>query len=85
MKYAPPPKKKLKLGLGRNSLQSCPWVGLTHELGWYFSVFVGLGWVHYSKVLKICKNYVNAFKPELDRIWLHRAVTVSLTLRPISQ
>jgi len=39
------------------SLQSCRWVGLTHGLGWVelgrdFSVFGGLGWVHYSKSTK---------------------------------
>ena len=33
--------------------QSCPWVGLTHGLGWVgmgrdFLVFGGLGWVHKS-------------------------------------
>jgi len=38
--------------------QSCPWVGLTHGLGWvglgrYFSVSGLLGWVHYSKSTKI--------------------------------
>jgi len=38
--------------------QSCPWVGLTHGLGWVglgrdFSVFRGLGWVHYCKSTKI--------------------------------
>jgi len=48
--------------------QSCPWVGLTHGLGWVglgrdFSVFGGLGWVHCSKsIKKIWKDYVNAFK-----------------------
>ena len=32
-----------------NAEQSCPWLGLTHGLGGDFSVFGGLGWVHYSK------------------------------------
>ena len=32
-------------------VQSCPWVGLTHGLGQYFSVFGGLGWVHYTILL----------------------------------
>ena len=31
--------------------QSCPWVGLTHGLGW-----VGFGWVHYSKSTKNLKG-----------------------------
>jgi len=41
--------------------QSCPWVGLTHGLGWVglgrdFSVFGGLGWVHFSKSSKELKG-----------------------------
>jgi len=41
--------------------QSCPWVGLTHGLGWAglgrdFSVIGGLGWVHYSKSAKNVKG-----------------------------
>jgi len=41
--------------------QSCPWVGLTHGLGWVglgrdFSVFGGLGWVHYRKSTKNLKG-----------------------------
>jgi len=69
--------------------QSCPWVGLTHGLGWVglgrvglgrdFSVFGGLGWVHYKKVLKIGKDYLNAFKARLDKIWFHHAVKFDLT------
>jgi len=60
----------------RREEHSCPWVGLTHGLGcngfdWIglgrdFSVFGGLG----TKVLKIWKDYVNAFKARLDKIWL---------------
>ena len=43
------------------SRQSCPWVGLTHGLGWVglgqdFSFFGGLGWVHYSKSTKNLKG-----------------------------
>ena len=34
-----------------HSLQSCPWVGLTHGLDW-----IGLGWVHYSKSTKNLKG-----------------------------
>jgi len=42
-------------------VQSCPWVGLTHGLGWVGSNFssfwsVGFGWVHYSKSTKILKG-----------------------------
>jgi len=41
--------------------QSCPWVRLTHGLGWFglgrdFSVFDGLGWVNYSKSTKNLKG-----------------------------
>ena len=51
-----------------------PWVGLGWvRLGWDFSVFGGLGWVHYSKSTKIWKDYVNAFEARLDEIWLHQA------------
>jgi len=36
---------------------------------------VGSVWVQYSKsTLKIWKDYVNAFKARLDKIWLHQAV-----------
>jgi len=36
--------------------QSCPWVGLTHRLGWveFFQFLVG--WVHYSKRTKNLKG-----------------------------
>jgi len=48
------------------------WVGLGRD----FSVFGGLGWVRstITKVIKILKNYFNAFKARLDKIWLHLAV-----------
>jgi len=49
--------------------QSCPWVGLTHGLDW-----VELGWSTTGKVLKIWKDYLNAFEARLDKIWLHQAV-----------
>ena len=59
-----------------------PWVGL----GWVgldrdFSVFGGLGWVGptIAKVLKIRKDYVNAFKARLDKIWFHQAVKFDFT------
>jgi len=57
--------RQLLRGIGaRASLdQCCPWVGLTHGLGWIglgrdFSVFVGIGlrWVHYSKNSKNLKG-----------------------------
>jgi len=38
---------------GTDTKQSCPWVGLTHGLGWVGSSTV--------KVLKIGKDYGNAF------------------------
>jgi len=46
---------------GGPSSQSCPWVGLTHGLGWVglgrdFSVFGGLGWAHYRKSTKNLKG-----------------------------
>ena len=46
-------------GLGCNGFD---WIGLGRD----FSVFGGLG----TKVLKIWKDYVNAFKARLDKIWL---------------
>ena len=61
-----------------------PWVGLTHGPGWvgldrvawrFISFWwFGLGWVHYSKSTKMGKDYVNAFKARLDKIWMHQAV-----------
>jgi len=62
-------------------IQSCPWVGLTHGLGW-----VGPGWVEIfqflvgwvgsttAKVLKNLNRLFNVFKARLDKIWLHKAV-----------
>jgi len=54
--------------------QSCPWVGLTHGLGWVEIFQLLVGWVHYRKILKLWNDYVNAFKARLDKIWLHEAV-----------
>jgi len=53
--------------------QSCPRVGLTHGLGRDFSVFGGLVGSTIAKVLNILKDYVNAYKERLDKIWLHQA------------
>jgi len=53
-------------------LQSCPWVGLIHGLGWVglgrdFSVFGGLGWVQCSKSTKnltgLCVVFGNTVMP----------------------
>jgi len=57
------------VGLGRVGLG---WVGLGRD----FSVIGGLGGVGSitAKVLKIWKDYFNAFKARLDKIWLHQAV-----------
>jgi len=58
---------------------------VVHGLGWPMGL-VGLGWVEIfqflvgwvgstiAKVLKIWKDYFNAFKARLDKIWLHQAV-----------
>jgi len=55
---------------------SMVWVGLGRD----FSVFRGLGWVHYSRSTKnFEKNCVNAFKARLDKIWLHQAVKFDCT------
>jgi len=53
--------------------QSCPWVGLTHELGWVglgrdFQFLVGWVGSTTAKVLKIRKDYFDAFKARLDKI-----------------
>jgi len=52
------------------------WVGLGRD----FSVFGGLGLVGSTtaKVLKLLKEYFNAFKARLDKIWLHQAVKFDL-------
>jgi len=49
-------------------------------MGWV-DPWVGLGWVASSteKVLKIRRDYVNAFKARLDKIWFHRAVKFDFT------
>ena len=57
--------------------QSCPWVGLDWvRLGRDLSVLGGLGWVGstIARILKFRKDYVNAFKARLGKIWLHQAV-----------
>ena len=61
--------------------QSCPWVGLTHGLGWVEIFQFLMGWVGSTtaKVLKIWTNYFNAFKAQLDKIWLHQAVKFGFT------
>jgi len=40
-----------------------------------------LGWVGstIAKVLKILKDYVNAFKARLDKIWFHQAFKFDFT------
>jgi len=55
-------------------MQSCPWVGLTHLLGW----------VHYSKSTKIWKDYINAFKARSD-IRFGCTKQLNSILRPIWQ
>ena len=42
-----------------------------------------VGWVGstIAKLLKIWKDYVNAFKARLDKIWLHQAVKLLAVLR----
>jgi len=49
------------------------WVGLGRDL----SVFGGFGWVGSitAKVLKFERIIFDAFKAQLDQIWLHQAVT----------
>ena len=53
------------------------WVGLGRD----FSVFGGFGWVGstIAKVLKIWKDYVNAFKARLEKIWFHQVVKFDFT------
>ena len=70
-----------------NSLDhSCPWVGLTHRLGWVrlgrdFSVFGGSSRVGstIAKVLNILNYYLRAFEARLDKICLHQAVKFDFT------
>ena len=64
--------------------QSCPWVGLTHGLGsngsGWVDIFqflvgcIGLIGSTIAKVLNFWKDYVDAFKARLDKIWLQQAV-----------
>ena len=49
-----------------------PWVGSTFFSFWWVGSTI-------VKVLKIWKNYVNAFKARLDKIWLHQAVKFDFT------
>ena len=56
---APPGKIECDKASDRSLSQSCPWVELTYGLGRVesrFSVFGGLGWVHYSKSTKNLKG-----------------------------
>jgi len=62
------------------------WLGW--PMGWFgsgwveiFQFFGELGWVSFlqQKVLKIWKDYVNAFKARLDKIWFHQAVKFDFT------
>jgi len=50
---------------------SCPWVGLTHGLSWVGSTA--------AKVLKIGKDYVNAFKAWLDKIRQYQTVSSTVS------
>jgi len=72
-----PPPALCSLVLGHLA-QSCLWAGLGRD----FSVFGGLGWVHYSKSTEIWKDYVNAFEARLDKIWLHLVVLGWVGLGP---
>jgi len=53
------------------------------SMGWVGSRFFSFWWVWVgsttAKVLKIWKDYVNAFKARLDKIWLHQAVKFDFT------
>jgi len=46
------------------------WVGLVE----IFQLLVGWVGSTTTKVLKISKDYFNAYKTRLDKIWLHQAV-----------
>ena len=57
-----------------------PWVGLDRD----FSLFDGLGYVHYGKSTnKFEKNHVNAFKAPADKILFAPSMHINLILRPI--
>ena len=55
-------------------------------MGWVeiFQFFGGLGLVGstIAKVLKIFKDYVNAFKARSDQVWSHHAVKFDITADP---
>jgi len=72
------PKWLLTLNL-QMVTKNCPWVGLTHGLGWVgssFFSFGGLGWVKYSKSGKMWKDYVSAFKARLNKICCTKQLVV---------
>ena len=48
-------------------------------MGWVEIFQFLVGWVHYSKVLETLKDYVNASKARLDKIWFHQAVKFDFT------
>jgi len=51
-----------------------PWVGLGRVGSRFFSVFGGSVLVGKSRLTKIFKkDYVNAIKARLDKVWLHQA------------
>jgi len=55
--------------------QSCPWVALTHGLGFVGSTI--------AKVLKYLKGLCfHSFTARLDKIWLYQAVKFDLTADP---
>ena len=56
-----------------------PWVGM----GWHFQFSVGCVGFTTAKVLKIWKDYANAFKARLDKIWLHQAVKFDFTAKEL--
>jgi len=59
----------------RCSVQSCPWVGLTHGLGWVKIFHLLVGWVGSTtaKVLKFERIVLMHLK-RLDKIWLYQSV-----------
>jgi len=62
-------------------------IRVVHGLGWImgrvgsrlFCFLVGSVGSTIAKVLKIWKDYVNAFKVQLDKIWLHQTVKFDFT------